>query len=540
MSDATNARRKFIQQVATGLAVAVPATALGSTFASAATTTGIDQKKPNKPSYVFNVLDYGAVPDGKTLSTKAIQAAVDDCGKAGGGKVVVTPGVFLTSPIFLRSNVEVEILGGATLLANPNIDDYPTIQGRWEGNDRTIFASLFTGLDLENIAITGRGTIDGQGPIWWKANGITNKMRKEAGIKEREPENPPGSPLKWPRPRMINLYRCKNILISGITVTQSPSWNIHPVLCERINIDGVTILNPNRAPNTDGIDPESCKDVRIANCHISTGDDCIIIKSGYRYRADGVPTENVVITNCVFKDGWCGVGIGSETAGGVRNIVASNCVCINTRMGFYLKTARGRGNAIENISISNWVMKDLSRTALFVSMFYSGERRALPVDEFTPAIRNIHLSDIVVDGAERAGLVEGLPERAIEDVSIRNVTVTSAKTGFECSSASGLTFENVSVNAIETPALSAKNVHDFGIIGFTSKKPNAKSPVIWLSEVNDAVVQFCSAAAGTDTFLEISGDANARIAVAGNRLSKANKGVAFTNGASESALEKIT
>ncbi len=537
MAEDVSGRRKFIQHVATGLAVAVPTTAFASTFAGASEPAA--QPKSKQQDYILSVLDYGAVPDGKTLSTKAIQGAVDACGKAGGGKVIVTPGVFLTGPIFLRSNVEVEILAGATLLGSPNFDDYPAIQGRWEGNDRTIFASLITGQDLENVSITGRGTINGQGPIWWKANGQTNALRKQAGIKEREPENPPGSPLKWPRPRMINLYRCKNVLISGITITQSPSWNIHPVLCENVNIDGVTIINPNRAPNTDGIDPESCKDVRISNCYISTGDDCIIIKSGYRYREGGVPTENVVITNCVFKDGWCGVGIGSETAGGVRNIVASNCVCIGTRMGFYLKTARGRGNVIENVSISNWVMRDLSRTALFVSMFYTGERRAMPINEFTPAIRNIHLSDIVVDGAERAGLVEGLPERAVEEVSIRNVTVTSAKQGIVCSSANGLSLENVSVNAQDTPALSATNVHDLDISRFTSRKPT-KSPVIQLSNVTDAVVQSCTAAAGTETFLEIAGADTRGIALISNRLSKANKGVAFAGGASEAVLEKLT
>ncbi|HWR37437.1 MAG TPA: glycoside hydrolase family 28 protein [Clostridia bacterium] len=534
-------RRKFIQHLATGLAVAVPAAAFAaSPFGGATSAPRTVKGQKSTPNYIFNVVDYGAVPDGKTLSTKAIQNAVDDCGKAGGGKVLVTPGVFLSGPIFLRSNVEFEILAGATILASPNFDDYPTIQGRWEGNDRTIFASLFTGLDLENISITGRGTIDGQGPIWWEANRKTNQLRKQAGITEREPENPPGSPLKWPRPRMINLYRCKNILVSGITVRQSPSWNVHPVLCENINIDGITILNPNRAPNTDGIDPESCKDVRISNCYISTGDDCIILKSGYRYREGGVPTENVTITNCVFKDGWAGVGIGSETAGGIRNVVASNCVCIGTRMGFYLKTARGRGNVIENVSVSNWIMRDLSRTALYISMFYSGERRLMPVNEFTPTIRNIHLSDIVVDGAQRAGLVEGLPERAIEDVSIRNVTVTSAKQGFVCSSANGLRFENVSANAEETPALGATNVRELEISRFTSKKPHPQQPVIQLSGVEDAVLQSCTAAPGTVTFLEITGNNNQGITLFSNRLAKSSKSVAFTNGASEAVLEKLT
>ena len=180
-----------------------------------------------------------------------------------------------------------EIPAGAELLGSTDFEKVPPVSGRWEGIDRTVYASMFTGLDLENISITGRGVMDGRGDAWWKAFRVVTEMRRKLGLVEREPENPPGSPLKWPRPRMINLYRCKNVLISGLTVLNSPSWNLHPVLCDNVIIDGVTIRSPDDSPNTDGIDPDSCRNMRISNCYISVGDDCITIKSGYRFHKSG-------------------------------------------------------------------------------------------------------------------------------------------------------------------------------------------------------------------------------------------------------------
>ncbi len=307
-------RRDFIRKMTSA--------SFAATVLSASESPAISQSVPSTGSHTFSITDFGAVGDGTTLSTAALQRAFDACGQPGGGRVIVPPGIFLTGPLFLRSNLTLELMAGSTLLGHTKFDDYPTILGRWEGNDRTVFASLLTGMDLENVTITGRGAINGQGQPWRDAQHQTNQMRKTAGLHEREPENPPGSMLKWPRPRMINLYRSKNILISGISVLDSPSWNIHPVLCENINIDGVTIVSPKDSLNTDGIDPESCKQVRIANCYISTGDDCIILKSGYKYIEGNplVPTQDVTITNCVFGFGQCGVGIGSETAGGVRDV----------------------------------------------------------------------------------------------------------------------------------------------------------------------------------------------------------------------------
>lgn len=536
------ARRKFIQQMAAGLAIALPAPLLASNGPAPG-------GQPQSPAldlvpqkHVFSIAEFGAVPDGVTLCTKAIQRAVDECAKSGGGKVAVPPGRFLTGPIFLRSHIEFEVMAGATLLGSTNMDDYPTIQGRWDGNDRTIYASMFTGLDLENVAIVGRGTIDGQGQGWWDAYTKTEALRQKMGITEREPENPPGSPLKWPRPRMINFCRCKNVLLRGITIVNSPSWNVHPLLCENVWIEGLTIVSPEKSPNTDGIDPDSCRNVRICNCYVATGDDGVIIKSGYRYREGGVPCEDIVVTNCVFGHGISAVGIGSETAGGVRNVAISNCVLNGTHRGLYIKTARGRGNVVENVSVSNLVMRNLSGTAILLTEFYltdfsTGDRRAMPVNEFTPTVRNLHISDVVMEGVAHAAGIYGLPERPIEDVTIRNVVVHSAEKGFEANSVKGLTVENVVVNA-KTPGFDLKNVQDLELHHVTSKKPDPQQPVIQLTGVEGALIQLCNAAPGTGTFLQLNGTENRGIALGTNCLTRAAKGIAFSNGATEAALER--
>ena len=230
----------------------------------------------------FNVLDFGVRPDGRTLCTAGIQRAIDACSKAGGGTLYFPSGRYLTGSLFLRSRITIEIEAGATLLFDSDIEHTPVIDGSWEGLDRKVYASLFTGVDLQDITITGRGTLDGQGKPWWDAARQTMALRKSMGISEREPENPPGSALKWGRPKMIDLYRCRNIIISGLTITNSPAWTIHPIYCRDIDIHQVRIIQPYDSPNTDGIDPESCADVRITGCFIDCGDDCIALKCDHR------------------------------------------------------------------------------------------------------------------------------------------------------------------------------------------------------------------------------------------------------------------
>lgn len=487
----------------------------------------------------FNVLDFGAVAGGKTVCTPALQKAVDTCSQAGGGTIVVPAGKYLTGPIFLKSNINFEILPGATLLFTTDISSVPSVSGRWEGIDRTVYASLFTGIDLENVSITGRGTLDGQGEAWWNAFRIVSDLRRKLGLNEREPENPPGSPLQWSRPCLINLYRCKNVFISGLRIVDSPSWNIHPVLCENLLIDGVTITAPDTSPNTDGIDPDSCKNVRIANCAISVGDDCIIIKSGYRYRSGGVPCEDISVTNCVFGRGHAGIGVGSETAGGVRNVTISNCICDGTDRGLRFKTARGRGNVVENVRASNFVMRHVGEPVI-VTMFYTGGdmHTPQPVDQYTPTFRNFHFSEIVASGARRVAVIEGLPERAIEGLSISNLVAEGAAAGIACTNATGVIFDNVVVNAERGPALFADNVRQLEILRLATRQPNRAEPVIRLEKVDDAVVQSCIAAEGTGTFLELRGAENRDISLITNRLTRASREVSFVGGAAESAIVK--
>ena len=530
-------RREFLLGLAASTA-AVP------TGASAEYVSSLRVSAPNsRPTrHLVNVLDFGAVGDGRTLSTAGIQAAIDACAAAGGGKVFVPAGKYLTGPIFLRSNLEFEITAGATLLGSTNFADYPTIAGWWEGLERTVYASMVTGVDLENVAITGRGTLDGQGAVWLEAWGKTEELRQRLGLKGREPENPPGSPLPWPRPRMINLYRCRKVLLEGLTIHDSPSWTVHPVLCEDLHINGLTILNLPHSWNTDGIDPESCRNVRISGCYISTGDDCIMLKSGYKQIPGKpfLPTENVAVTNCTFNAGGCGVGIGSETAGGVRNVAISNCACDGTTCGLYFRTARGRGNVVENVSAVNVVMRNLEETGIVVSMFYEDEDRstAHPIDIHTPTFRNLHCSDILLNGAKTAVLIEGLPENPIQQFSLENIFVEAAEKGISCYQVHGFNLRNAVVNANSRPAIECKSVQDLDLSHVRAPKLEAGVTAIVMEDVHGAMVESCSAAESSPALVQIKGDSNRDITLALNRVSNQTQEVTFTNGASEQAVVK--
>jgi len=542
MSTDSTPRRKFIQGLTIGAAT-LPVT--GGILEPL--NANPVRSSPDVPSvlaqtakFIFDVTEFGAVPDGQTMNTSAIQSAIDACAKAGGGKVVVPPGRYMTGPLFLRSNLEFEVVVGATLLGSANFSDYPTMKGRWEGLDRTIYASLLTGEDLENVTICGGGTLDGQGPAWWEAFRKTAAMRRAQGLLGREPENPPGSPLPWPRPRMINIYRSRNLRISGLKITNSPSWNIHPVLCEDVCIEGVTIINPMPSPNTDGIDPESCRNVMISNCYISTGDDCIVIKSGYKYQKENPYTicENIVVTNCVFGMGHAGVAIGSETAGGVRNVATSNCVCDGTVRGLYIKTARGRGNVIEDVRGDNWTMRNLVEAAITVTLIYepTDAEHAMPVDETTPTIRNIQFSRVTASNIPHAIVIQGLPESPIQNLTLSDIAVNSSKAGATCSRVSGMIFDSVLVNPDDGPPLSIVNVQDLEVVRFRTNKANANQPVIRVENVQGALIQSCSAAAGNPVLLEVKGAENKDITLQLNRAPGDGKEVNFVDGATDAAM----
>lgn len=364
---------------------------------------------------IFSPIEFGAAGDGKTLDTAAIQAAIDHCAAQGGGTVQIPSGNFLTGAIFFHDDISLHIEAGAVLLASQNPADYPVTRNRWEGVEQLTYSPILAGIDLKNISVTGRGTIDGQGELWWKR--FTEKS------------------LEYPRPRMIGFADCKNVFIEGITLKNSPAWTVNPVRCENVIIRGVTILNPPDSPNTDGINPDSCRLVRIMDCYVSVGDDCITIKSGtqFEHPRRRAACRDIVITNCILERGHGAVVIGSEMSGDVQNVVISNCLFIATDRGIRMKSRRGRGGVVENINVSNIIM-DHVLCPFTMNLYYHcngakgdkvvSDKNARPVDEGTPAFRNIHFSHINATGVSiAAGYLYGLAEMPLEDISLSDVSI---------------------------------------------------------------------------------------------------------------------
>ena len=364
----------------------------------------------------FNVrVDGNALGDGQTLDTPALQSAIDACAAGGGGTVYLPAGQYLTGSLFLQNNISLHLDSGAAILGSENPDDYPIIHSRWEGKHQDTHAPLITGENLNNISVVGRGTINGQGSVWWKA--------KKDGT------------LEHPRPRLIGFSDCTNILIEGITATNSPSWTINPIHCQNVNIRGITIINPADSPNTDGINPDSCRLVRISDCYVSVGDDCITIKSGTEHEHPDryAPCRDITITNCTLERGHGGVVIGSEMSGGVKNVVISNCVFIGTDRGIRIKSRRGRGGAIEDIRVSNIIM-DGVLCPFTMNLYYHigvrgntdvSDKKPRSVDNSTPRLRRIHFSHITAREVKHAaGFLYGLAEMPLEDISFTDISIS--------------------------------------------------------------------------------------------------------------------
>ncbi len=352
--------------------------------------------------------------------TARLQGLIDDRARAGGGTVRLEAGRYETGALVLRDDITLELEAGAVLLGSQDPADYPIVETRWEGRHQLTHAPLIGGRGLRNVAVTGRGTIDGRGAPWWRWH------------RERT--------LSHPRPRLISIADSSNVLVEGITAINSPAWTINPVRCKNVTVDKVTIVNPADSPNTDGINPDSCRYVHIANCHIDVGDDCITIKSGIETEAPDrrAPCENLTITNCTMAHGHGGVVIGSEMSGDVRNVVISNCVFTETERGIRIKTRRGRGGVIEDVRATNIVMREVL-VPFTVNLYYNflakgdatvADRRPRPVDAGTPRVRRIQLAQITaLDAHYAAAYLDGLPEMPIEDVSFRDVRVSMSPSG---------------------------------------------------------------------------------------------------------------
>jgi polygalacturonase len=386
----------------------------------------------------------GAKQDGKTLNTTLINNTINRLNANGGGTLFFPAGKYLTGAIRLKSNITIELEAGSTLLFSDNFDDYlPFVEMRHEGILMKSFCPLFYAVDAENITIKGEGTIDGQGKKWWdeffriitdiKNNGVRDINKYQAmwekanDVKklyaETNEDYVSSMQRRFFRPPFIQPLRCKNIRIQGIRITNSPFWTINPEFCENITVDGVTIDNP-LSPNTDGINPESCHYVHISNCHISVGDDCITLKSGRDLQARklGVGEENITITNCTMLAGHGGVVIGSEMSGGVKKVVISNCVFDGTDRGIRIKSTRGRGGVVEDIQVSNIVMKDIKEEAITLDMLYS-KMPLEPLSERTPIFRNINISNVTGSDVLIPIKIRGLEESPISNITFTNINI---------------------------------------------------------------------------------------------------------------------
>ncbi|WP_437919092.1 glycoside hydrolase family 28 protein [Sphingobacterium sp. LRF_L2] len=480
----------------------------------------------------YNVLSYGGKNDSTGTNTKAIARAIEAAAKKGGGTVYFPAGKYITGPIHFKSNITLFIDAGAELHFSDNFDDYlPMVESRWEGTAVTNFSPLFYGADLENIAIVGRGIIDGHGKKWWGYSEVEVKKQKEDSKWQKEfkrlnanvlaPDLPGWIERGFLRPPFIQFLRCKNIQIKDVKIQNSPFWTINPQYCDNVTVDGITIDNP-PSPNTDGINPESCSNVRIANCHISVGDDCITIKSGKDRsgRQVNIPAENYTITNCTMLRGHGGVVIGSEMSGGVKNIVISNCIFDGTDRGIRLKTARGRGGIVENIRVSNIVMRDIRDQAIVMDMQYA-KTDVEAVSERTPLFRNIFISDMT-GTANRVGLLRGLDEMPIENVSFNNINM-QAKAGFSLENANKVLFSNVQVDVANEPFIKAKRVEQLEIQGIQNYTPVVNRPLLVFEDVKKVNIQNNSPSAGTGTFLALEGSENLDVVIHGNNFSEVAK-----------------
>ena len=395
-----------------------------------------------------DMLKSGAKADGKTLNTMLINHTVDRLSQAGGGTLFFPAGTYLTGAIRLKSNITLELEAGATLLFSDNFDDYlPFMEVRHEGVMMKSFSPLISAMDAENITIKGEGTLDGQGKAWWteffriyvdlEKNGM-RELNKYQPLWERENdvealyaetnEDWHGTlKRRFFRPPFIQPVRCRRVRIEGVKIINSPFWTVNPEFCDNVVVTGVTIHNV-PSPNTDGINPESCRNVHISDCHISVGDDCITLKSGRDAQARrlGVPCENITITNCTMLSGHGGVVIGSEMSGRVRKVTISNCVFDGTDRGIRIKSTRGRGGVVEDIRVSNIIMSNIKREAVVLNLKYS-EMPVEPMSERTPLFRDISISGLTAVGVKTPVKIVGLEEAPVTDIILRDINVKNAR-----------------------------------------------------------------------------------------------------------------
>lgn len=410
-------------------------------------------------SATYDIRDYGAVPNSEKLATDAINRAITACNNAGGGHIRVSGGTYKTGAIRLKSNVNLHIEAGSVLKFSTNPAHYlPAVFSRWEGVEYMGYSPLIYAFGEENIAITGKGKLDGSAAAnnWWAWKGndkwglpghpSQNESRKqlfemaEQGIPPEQRIFAQGHSL---RPPLLQPYRCKNILIQDITITNSPFWLLNPVLSENVSVKGVHFES--LGPNSDGCNPESCRNVVIENCYFDTGDDCIAIKSGRNNdgRRVNIPCENIVVRQCKMRAGHGGIVIGSEISGGVRNVFAEDNTMSSPDLerGFRIKTNSVRGGLLENIHMRNCEIGEVQDAIVINFHYEEGD-----AGQFDPIVKNISIENLSCKKANRAFLVKGFERAPIKSLSIKNCRFEMAENIGELEFVESLSISNVIIN----------------------------------------------------------------------------------------------
>ena len=466
--------------------------------------------EPIIPANTVNLKDFGAVNGGYVLNTKAFADAIEALSKKGGGKLIIPPGIWLTGPIILKSNIELHAQTGALIKFSTDKTLYPLIETSFEGLNTWRCISPIYGKNLENIAFTGNGVWDGSGEAWrqvkkskltdeqWKkfvaSGGVLNEKKDNWYPSEQYMKGAKGADqnvrhdLKtkedfeaihdFLRPVLVSIQNSKRVMFDGPVFQNSPAWNIHPLLIEDLIVRNITVRNPWFSQNGDGLDVESCKNVIIENSSFDVGDDAICIKSGKDKdgRDRGVACENIIVKNNIVYHGHGGVTVGSEMSGGVKNLHVSNCTFMGTDVGLRFKSTRGRGGIVENIFISDIFMTDIPSQAISFDLYYGGKSIAetlaeggntvttklVPVNEETPQFKNISIKNVTIKGAQQAVFLQGLPEMNLENIEISNL-IAKAEKGFSIIDANGIKINNVKLYIDAKNAFEIYNVQNLSL-----------------------------------------------------------------------------
>jgi hypothetical protein len=472
-------------------------------------------ERPRFPAHVVSIADHGAKEGGAVKNTAAFARAIEACAQAGGGRVLVPAGKWLTGPIHLRSRIELHLTEGSEVIFSDLPEDYlPPVLVRVGGVELYNYSPLIYARDCVDVAITGPGRLNGNARRWWEW-----RTRETKEIAQLAPKGIPvdqrifGTPEAAIRPNFVVLFNCKNVLLEGFTIGSGPNWTIHPIYCENTIIRRVHVLSD--GPNNDGIDPDSCRNMLIEHCVFDTGDDCVVLKSGYNEDGWRVarPTENVVMRWCSSRKGHGGLVIGSEMSGDVRNVYMHDCEFDRTDHALRIKSRGGRGGIVENIWAENLKVMNMKYDVVIVTMDYGADRNPA-ASERAPVFRGLHVRNVEGRGAPAAMVLQGLEDSPMEDLTFENINIRSTE-GVIASWIKRAKFLNVTIS------------------------PD-KGPAFQLTGARDVDLKNVSAATSPPSFLVVEGKGSERITLDASQLKPGQKAVSLGTGVAKNAIQVRT